>query len=91
VLLADPSIWSASGVHARLVAAGDSLEVAIGPLTEEDVARVMVAARATEPNLRVSAERLAGSPQRLVLRLDRSPTIRRSGRTLDAKRTHHGL
>lgn len=73
VLLADPSMWSASGVHARLVARGDSLEVAVGPLSEEDVASVAVAACATEPNLRVMAERLAGRPQRLALRLDRTP------------------
>lgn len=81
VLLADPSMWSASGVHARLVAGGDSLEVAVGPLSEEDAARVAVAACATEPNLRVMAERLAGRPQRLVLRFDRSPTIQRSARS----------
>jgi serine/threonine-protein kinase RsbW len=78
-LLADPSMWSASGVHARLLARGDSLEVAIGPLSEEDVARVVLAAYAAEPSLRASSERLAGRPQRLVLRLDRSPAIQRSG------------
>jgi anti-sigma regulatory factor (Ser/Thr protein kinase) len=70
-LLADPSMWFASGVHARLLARGDSLEVAIGPLSEEDVATVAVATSAIEPNLRVSAERLPGKPQRLLLRLDR--------------------
>lgn len=89
VLLADPSMWSASGVHARLVAGDDSLEVAVGPLSEEDVARVVVAACATEPNLRVAAERLAGRPQRLVLHLDRSPTSALS--TPNAKRTLTGL
>jgi serine/threonine-protein kinase RsbW len=80
VLLADPSMWSAAGVHARLVTGIDSLEIAVGPLSEEDMARVVVAAYATEPDLRVSAERLAGKPQRLVLHLDRSPTVRRSAR-----------
>jgi serine/threonine-protein kinase RsbW len=90
VLLADPSMWSAAGVHARLVAGGDSLEVAIGPLSEEDVARVVVAACAAEPNLRVSAERRAGRPQRLVLRLDRSPAVRRSGARPAHKRALHG-
>jgi anti-sigma regulatory factor (Ser/Thr protein kinase) len=89
VLLADPSMWSPSGVHARLLASADSLEVAIGPLSEEDVARVVAGARATEPNLRVSAERLNGRPQRLVLSVDRSPTIRRFESTLDRKRTLH--
>ena len=51
----------------------DSLELAIGPLSEEDVATLALAAYATEPHLRASAERLAGRPQRLVLHLDRSP------------------
>jgi anti-sigma regulatory factor (Ser/Thr protein kinase) len=73
VLLADPSIWAASGVHARLAARGDSLEVAIGPLSDEDVARLVVAVRATEPRVRASAERLLGRPLRLVLQLPRSP------------------
>jgi serine/threonine-protein kinase RsbW len=90
VLLTDPSTWSPSGVHARLLACGDSLEVAIGPLSEEDVASIAVAACATEPNLRVWTERLAGRPQRLVLRLDRSPTTRRSGARRAPKRTLHG-
>lgn len=76
VLLADPAMWSVSGMHARLAAGGDSMEVAVGPLSEEDVAKVVVAACAREPNLRVSAERLAGRPQRLVLRLDRSRRLR---------------
>ncbi len=90
VLRADPSMWSASGVHARLLAGSDSLEVAIGPLSEEDVARLVVAAYATEPNLRASAERLAGRPQRLMLRLERSPTARRSRARPAPKRTVHG-
>lgn len=91
VLLADPSMWSASGVHARLLAGGDYLEVAIGPLSEEDVARVVAVAREREPNLRVFAERLNGRPQRLVLRLDRSPETRRFGSTLEHKRAFHRL
>ena len=90
LLRAEPSMWSASGVHARLLTGTDSLEVAIGPLSEEDVARLVIAAYATEPNLRVSAERLAGRPQRLVLRLDRSPTARRSRARPAPKRTLHG-
>ncbi|HTZ64024.1 MAG TPA: ATP-binding protein [Solirubrobacteraceae bacterium] len=82
-LLADPSMWSASGVHARLVASGSSLEVAVGPLCEEDVARVAVSACATEPNLSVSSERLAGKPRRLVLRLDRSRAVPGSVRPVE--------
>ncbi len=65
--------WTAGGVRARLLAAGESLEVAIGPISEQEASRLAVAVGAAEPKLQVSTEHLHDGPQRLVLRLDRSP------------------
>ncbi len=69
MLGAEEAIWISRSVQARLVADRDSLEVAIGPLSEEDVSRLTVATRAIEPKLRISTERLYDWPQRLVLHL----------------------
>ena len=76
--------WTAGGVRARLLAAGESLEVAIGPISEQEASRLAVAVGAAEPKLQVSTERLHDGPQRLVLRLDRSPAGPRSARPADA-------
>jgi serine/threonine-protein kinase RsbW len=80
VLSTDASGWASAGVQARLVASKDALELAIGPISEEDASRLALAACATEPSLHVSAERRAGRPQRISLHLDRSPAIQRSAR-----------
>jgi len=69
VLGADTTNWISQGVQARLIADRDSLEVAIGPVSAEDVSRLTVAAHAIEPGLRMSTERLYDGPQRLVLYL----------------------
>jgi anti-sigma regulatory factor (Ser/Thr protein kinase) len=69
VLRADTASWISRSVQARLVAGRDSLEVAIGPMSADDVSRLTVATRAIEPKLRISTERLSDGPQRLVLHL----------------------
>jgi len=69
VLGAEEASWISGSVQARLVAGRDSLEVAIGPVSEEDVSRLTVAARAIEPKLRMSTEPLYDLLQRLVLYL----------------------
>ncbi|HTW41599.1 MAG TPA: ATP-binding protein [Solirubrobacteraceae bacterium] len=78
VLAADASGWASAGVQARVAAASDSLELAIGPMSNEDVSRLALAARAAEPRLRTSAELLDGGPQRLVLHVERSPITQRA-------------
>jgi serine/threonine-protein kinase RsbW len=79
VLSADASVWASSGVQARLTAGGDAVELAIGPMSKEDVSRLALAARAIEPGLRASHEHLDDERQRLVLHLQRSPIERRAG------------
>ena len=79
VLSADDWSWASSGIQARLVAGSDSVELAIGPISKETVCRLVVAVRATEPELRVSADGLDGGPQRLAFHLERSPTLQRAG------------
>jgi serine/threonine-protein kinase RsbW len=69
VLGAEEASWISRSVQARLVAGRDSLEVAIGPVSAEDVSRLTVAARAIEPRLRMSTESLYDGPQQLVLYL----------------------
>jgi anti-sigma regulatory factor (Ser/Thr protein kinase) len=78
VLLSADGRWASSGVQARLMAGSDSLELAIGPMSQEDVSRLAVAARTVEPELRTSAEHLDGGLQRLVLHLQRSPLEQRA-------------
>lgn len=58
-----------SWLEARLVADRRSLEVAIGPVSEEDVARLTAAASVIEPKLRMSTESLYHGSQRLMLHL----------------------
>jgi serine/threonine-protein kinase RsbW len=73
VLLADASSWSSSGgVQARLVAGPASLELAIGPMAEEDASRLAEAVHEIEPKLDISVMHLGGGHQRLVLGLARS-------------------
>lgn len=69
VLAADTASWLSRGVEARLVADRRSLEVAIGPVSGEDVARLTAAASAIEPRLRMSTESLIDGSLRLVLHL----------------------
>jgi anti-sigma regulatory factor (Ser/Thr protein kinase) len=69
VLGADTASWLSCGVEARLVADRRSLDVAIGPVSEEDVAWLTAAASAIEPKLRMSTESLYDGSQRLVLNL----------------------
>jgi serine/threonine-protein kinase RsbW len=69
LLCAEEASWLSRSVQARVVAGRESLEVAIGPVSEEDVSRLTVAARAIEPELRMSTERLYDRPRRLVLHL----------------------
>jgi serine/threonine-protein kinase RsbW len=69
VLGAEEASWISRSVRARLVAGHDSLEVALGPVSEEDVSRLTVATRAIEPRLRMSAESLYDGPRQLVLHL----------------------
>jgi serine/threonine-protein kinase RsbW len=90
VLATDRSMWAPSGVHARLLADVGSLEIAIGPLSEEDVARLVIAASAIEPGIVVSAERLADQPRRLVLQLGRSADAQRTPLPR-SRRTPQGL
>jgi serine/threonine-protein kinase RsbW len=73
VLLAGASGWASSGaVQARLVAGAASLELAIGPMAEEDASRLAEAVREIEPELDTSPMHLGGGHQRLVLGLARS-------------------
>ena len=65
--------WATGGVRARLLAAGEFLELAIGPISEQEASRLAVAVGAAETKVRVSTEHLQDGPQRLVLCLDRSP------------------
>ncbi len=71
--------WDSSGVQAQLTAGSDSLEIAIGPVSEEQVSRLAAAARAVEPELDMSTEQLDGGLRRLVLSLGRSPAERHAG------------
>jgi serine/threonine-protein kinase RsbW len=80
VLPTDASGWASSGVHARLTAGSDALELAIGPMSEEDVSRLAFAARAIEPQLLTSTEHVDGAPHRLVLHLLRSPIEQHAGK-----------
>ncbi|HTY97343.1 MAG TPA: SpoIIE family protein phosphatase [Solirubrobacteraceae bacterium] len=72
--------WSAAGVRARLLAAGERLEVAIGPISDQEASRLAVAVGAAEPKLQVTTEHLYDGRQRLVLRLERSPAGPKSPR-----------
>jgi serine/threonine-protein kinase RsbW len=69
VLGVDASNWITRGVEARLKADRDSLQVAIGPMSEEDASQLSVAAHAMEPKLCMSIERLGDGPRRLVVHL----------------------
>ncbi len=80
VLAAGASSWIRLGARARLLAGEDSLEVAIGPMSEEDVSRMAVAVGSVEPNLSIAIEPPDGRPQRLLLRLERLPIRERSAR-----------
>ena len=80
VLGAGASSWITRGARALLMAGYDSLEVAIGPMSEEDVSRLAVAVGSVEPNLSISMEPPDGRPRRLALRLERSPLEARSAR-----------
>jgi serine/threonine-protein kinase RsbW len=72
VVLADASSWAPFGsVQACLVAAPDSLELAIGPIAGDDAALLADAACEIEPELHTSMVRLGGGSQRLLLSLER--------------------
>jgi hypothetical protein len=73
VLLADASNWAAPGcVQARLVAATDSLELAIGPIAGDDASLLADAAAEIEPELHTSVTQLRGDGKRLLVGLERS-------------------
>jgi PAS domain S-box-containing protein len=80
VLAAGAASWIRLGARTRLLAGEDSLEVAIGPMSEEDVSRMAVAVGSVEPNLSIAIEPAGERPRRLVVRLERSPSRERSGR-----------
>jgi serine/threonine-protein kinase RsbW len=71
-LLADGCSWAGSDcIQARLVAGGDCVELAIGPLAEADTSRLADAACLIEPGLETSILHLGGGAQRVVVRLER--------------------
>ncbi|HUH80880.1 MAG TPA: SpoIIE family protein phosphatase [Solirubrobacteraceae bacterium] len=80
VLGAGISSWITRGASARVTAVDGSLEVAIGPMSEEDVSRLAIAVGSVEPDLAVAMEPLVGPPRRLVVRMERSPVGARSPR-----------
>jgi serine/threonine-protein kinase RsbW len=69
VLGAETASWLSYGIQARLAAGHGSLEVAIGPVSVEDVSRLTAATGAIEPKLRLSTEGMYDGSQRLVLHL----------------------
>jgi serine/threonine-protein kinase RsbW len=71
-LLADGCSWAGSDcIQARLVAGGDCVELAIGPVAEADTSRLADAACLIEPGLETSTLHLGGGAQRVVVRLER--------------------
>jgi hypothetical protein len=73
VVLADAWSWAPFGcVQACLVTGSDSLELAIGPIAEDDASLLADAACEIEPELHTSIVRLGGGSQRLLVSLERS-------------------
>jgi serine/threonine-protein kinase RsbW len=72
LVLAQERNWaSAHGVQARVVAGGDFVELAIGPIADGDYRELVDAVRSVEPELH-TAEADVGGERRLLLRFARS-------------------